>query len=217
MGAPFVRRLLNGRISANSTLTLNRKNFHLLDQASAPPALRADALRNRARLVEAAKRVFASDGDFGPEAVARAAGVGIGTLYRHFPDRNDLAAAVYEDELDRVADSAHELLKTETPANALRQWMDRFEQRFENKRSMAPALQSLIGSGTVNSVSSRARLAAAVQEILDAGIATGELRAETRGADVVVALAALCIACASPESRDQLARLLDLLVAGIRE
>jgi AcrR family transcriptional regulator len=188
----------------------------LSSQVSVPPAPRADAVRNRARLVDAAKRVFASDGDFGPEAVARAAGVGIGTLYRHFPDRNDLAAAVYEDELGSVADSARDLLKTQRPADALRQWMDRFEQRFEHKRSMAPALQSLIGSGTVSSVSSRARLAAAVQEILDAGIATGELRAETRGADVVVALAAVCIACAAPESHEQLERLLDLLVAGIR-
>src|ERR1035437_4616869 len=127
MRVPFVRRLISGRSSAMSMLTLNRKTFHLSHQVSAPPALRADALRNRARLVEAAKRVFASDGDFGPEAGARAAGVGIGTLYRHFPDRNDLAAAVYEDELDRVADSAHELLNTETPAHALSHWMDRFE------------------------------------------------------------------------------------------
>jgi AcrR family transcriptional regulator len=181
----------------------------------AQPAQRADAARNRARIVEAAKRVFASNGDFGPEAVAREAGVGVGTLYRHFPDRNDLAAAVYEDELLRVADSAHALLEEHTPRAALRLWMDRFAERFEHKRAMGPALRSLTGSGSVSSVEIRARLASAVREIVEAGAIAGELRADVSSADLVAAIAGVCMACATDESRPQLDRLMDLLVDGV--
>jgi AcrR family transcriptional regulator len=177
--------------------------------------LRADALRNRARLVEAAKRVFATGGDIGPEAVAREAGVGVGTLYRHFPDRNDLAAAVYEDELLRVATSAQALLAERPPLEALRTWMDRFADRFENKRTMASALQSLIGSGAVTAGSTRARLGTAAQEILDAGIARGDIRPAVSGDDLVVALVGACMACTSDDSRDQLGRLFDLLAEGV--
>lgn len=203
---------VNGETSVISTLTLNRKNFHLSPEHS---AVRADARRNRARLIEAAKVVFESDGDFGPEAVAREAGVGVGTLYRHFPDRNDLAAAVYEDELRKVALSAHALLGTITPREALRLWMDGFAAGFQNKRTRASALRSLIGGGTVSSIETRVRLARAVQEILDAGVVSGELRTEVSSEDVVAALAGICMACATDESQAQLGRLMDLLVAGV--
>jgi AcrR family transcriptional regulator len=180
-----------------------------------PIGQRADARRNRARIVEAAKRVFATDGDVGPEAVAREAGVGVGTLYRHFPDRNDLAAAVYEDELLLVASRASELLEVHAPAEALRLWMDRFVERIENKRAMATALRSLVESGAATSASTRAMLAAAAQQILDAGMASGEFRPGLRGEDFVTTLVGVCVVTATPEGGRQLPGLLDFLAAGV--
>lgn len=168
-------------------------------------------MRNRERIVEAAKRVFASGGDYGPEAIAREAGVGIGTLYRHFPDRNDLASAVYDDELQSVAESAQLLLETDPPLVALRRWMDRFAQRLEKKRAMAPALHSLIESRADGPSLTRAKLAVAAQLILDAGMASGEIRANARGDDLVTGLVGICIATAGDDSAEQLGRLLDLL------
>lgn len=190
------------------TLRLNRRNFHLQEPT---PTRRADAVRNRERIVEAAKRVFASGDDYGPEAIAREAGVGIGTLYRHFPDRNDLAAAVYDDELQSVAESAQLLLETDPPLVALRRWMDRFAQRLEKKRAMAPALHSLIESRADGPSLTRAKLATAVEHILDAGMASGDIRANARGDDLVTALVGICIVTAGDDSAEQLTRLLDLL------
>ena len=180
-----------------------------------PVVQRADARRNRARIVDAAKRVFAADGDVGPEAVAREAGVGVGTLYRHFPDRDDLAAAVYEDELLLVADSASALLVSNPPREALRLWMDRFVQRIDNKRAMAPALRSLMDSGAATSASTRATLATAAQQILDAGMASGVFRAGLRGSDLVATLVGVCVVSASPQSRQQLPALLDFIADGV--
>ncbi len=168
-------------------------------------------MRNRDRIIEAAERVFASGGDHGPEAIAREAGVGIGTLYRHFPDRNDLAAAVYDDELQAVAGSVQSLLHETTPLVALRRWMDRFPQRLEKKRAMAPALRSLIESHADGPTLARERLVGAAQEIIDAGTESGEIRRDVQGEDIVTALIGICIATASNDDEEQLGRLLDML------
>ncbi|WP_349899791.1 TetR/AcrR family transcriptional regulator [Parafrigoribacterium soli] len=175
------------------------------------PAKRADAVRNRQRIVEAAQRVFTSGGDYGPESIAREAGVGIGTYYRHFPDRNDLAAAVYDDELHEVAKSAETLVEANPPLLALRRWMDRFAQRLEKKRAMGPALRSLIESRADGPNVTRALLAEAAQRILDVGMKSGDIRQGARGDDLVTALVGVCIATAESDDGEQLARLLDLL------
>jgi AcrR family transcriptional regulator len=180
-----------------------------------PPRLRADAARNRQRLIDTAKRLFAADGDAGPEAIARAAGVGVGTLYRHFPDREALAAAVYEDELDRVARAAGELLAAHPPRQALRAWMDRFADRLATKRDMAEAMRSLVNSGAVTAQGTRTRLAEAAREILAAGAADGSLRADVSADDLVVLLLGICLSCPEPEQRDQAGRLMELLLTGI--
>ena len=177
--------------------------------------MRADALRNRQRLLDAAKHLFATGTDTGPEAIAREAGVGVGTLYRHFPDREALAAAVYEDELAHVAAAAGELLAAHPPIAALRAWMDCFGDRLAAKRAMGDAMRSLAGSGIVTAQGTRARLAAAARELLDAGVADGTLRADVAADDLVVALLGVFLACPEPGQRDQAGRLLDLLVSGI--
>ncbi|GAA2086592.1 TetR family transcriptional regulator [Pseudolysinimonas kribbensis] len=175
---------------------------------------RADAVRNRARLVEAAKRVFADPArPHGPEAVAREAGVGVGTLYRHFPTAEDLAAAVYEDDLARVADAAAELAAHLAPPDALRAWMDRFAERMAGKRAMIDALRSVLhGEGRVEQT--RERLAAGVRIILDRGAADGSLLPDVDADDIVTALVGITVA--SPADPARAARLMDLLVRGVR-
>src|SRR5258705_7895484 len=110
--------------------------------------MRADAQRNRIRLLEAAVRAFSQDGpDVTLEAVAKDAGVGIGTLYRHFPTREALVEAAYRNELARLCDAVADLLQTMPPDEALRTWMDRFVDYMTTKRGMADALRAVIASG----------------------------------------------------------------------
>jgi AcrR family transcriptional regulator len=178
------------------------------------PAPRADAARNRERILAAAARLFA-EGDAGPEAVAREAGVGVGTLYRNFPSREALAAAVYRDELDRLADAATGLLDGLDPLAALREWADLFRLRLERKRQMGDAMRALAANGDVTAEGSRARLAVAADRILAAGVEAGEFRADARGDDLVVALVGIRLACPLPEQEGQAARLTELVIAGL--
>lgn len=180
-----------------------------------PP--RADAQRNRQRLIEVAQRAFtAGDGKVSLEAVAKEAGVGIGTLYRHFPTREALVEAVYLAERRRLCDAADELVAEQPPEQALRAWMDRFANYIATKREMADALRALIADGTVTRSQAREELSAAVHRMLDAGAAAGTLREDVRAEDVVVALVGVFSVCALPEQRDQAGRLLDLLMDGLR-
>jgi AcrR family transcriptional regulator len=186
-------------------------------------AVRADAQRNRERLVEAARRAFASGEHKATlEGIARDAGVGIGTLYRHFPTREALVEAVYRAELARLCDSAAELLADLEPAAALRAWMDRFAGYVAAKRDMADTLRVIVAAGTITTSQARARLAASVQVLLDAGVAAGTLRDDVLAQDVVVSLVGIFLACprpeqsARPEQSEQAGRMMDLLMAGLR-
>jgi AcrR family transcriptional regulator len=182
-----------------------------------PGTVRADAQRNRQRLIEVARREFAAgEGKVSLEAVARAAGVGIGTLYRHFPTREALVEAVYRAERARLCDAAAELLAEQPPERALRSWMDRCAEYMATKHEMADALRTLIASGTITKSEARQELSAAVQPLLDAGAAAGTLRADVRAEDVVVAVVGIFAMCALPEQREQATRLLDLLMDGLR-
>jgi|SRR5208282_2939532 len=179
--------------------------------------VRADAQRNRQRLLEVARRSFTSGGDkVTLEAIAREAGVGIGTLYRHFPTREALVEAVYRAELSRLCASAGELLAAQSPDGALRAWMDRFADYVATKREMADALRAVIVSGAITASQARDQLSAAVQTLLDAGAATGTLRGDVRAEDVVASLVGIFLACGQPEQRDQADRMLDLLMDGVR-
>lgn len=182
-----------------------------------PPTPRADAQRNRQRLIEVAQRAFtAGDAKVSLEAVAKEAGVGIGTLYRHFPTREALVEAVYLAERRRLCDAADALLAEHPPERALRRWMDRFADYVATKREMADALRALIADGTVTRSAARAELSEAVRRLLDAGAAGGTLRADANAEDVVVALVGVFSVCALPEQREQAGRLLDLLMDGLR-
>jgi AcrR family transcriptional regulator len=179
-------------------------------------AVRADAQRNRERLVEAARRAFASGEHKATlEGIARDAGVGIGTLYRHFPTREALVEAVYRAELARLCDSAAELLADLEPDAALRAWMDRFAGYVAAKRDMADTLRVIVAAGTITTSQARERLAASVQVLLDAGVAAGTLRDDVLAQDVVVSLVGIFLAC-GPGQSEQAGRMMDLLMAGLR-
>jgi AcrR family transcriptional regulator len=179
--------------------------------------LRADAQRNRDRLVEVAVRAFSSGGpDVTLESIAREAGVGIGTLYRHFPTREALIEAAYRNELARLCISAAELLQTSPADVALRAWMDRFIDYLATKHGMADALRAVIASGGDPFAQSRESLLAAIGTLLKAGTADGSLRGDVAPADVIASLSGVSLVAGAPEQRDQAGRLLDLLLDGLR-
>jgi AcrR family transcriptional regulator len=178
--------------------------------------LRADAQRNRARLLAAALHAFAAEGskDVTLEAIARQAGVGIGTLYRHFPTREALVEATYRNELARLCDGVDELLATMPADEALRAWRGRFFDYMATKREMGEALQAVIAAGANPFAESRTRLLEAMTSLLDAGIAQGLLRDDITAEDVLAGMSGIAQATAgSPQQRD---RLLDVLVDGLR-
>ncbi|MEH0933883.1 TetR/AcrR family transcriptional regulator [Micromonospora psammae] len=185
--------------------------------ASSPRPLRADAQRNRDLLLASAVRLFTEQGlDATLDAIAKHAGVGIGTLYRHFPTREALIEAAYRNELTAVCDAAPGLLAELPPEKALRAWMDRFYDYATTKFGMADALRAVIASGVDPYAESLDRLVSAVETLLQAAGATGTVRTDISAEDVVFALAGIALATGEPTRREQADRLLDLLLDGLR-
>jgi AcrR family transcriptional regulator len=179
-------------------------------------SVRSDARRNRERLLDAATASFAAaEGrPVSLESIARDAGVGIGTLYRHFPNREALVVAIYRAELAEVAAAAEQLLKLHPPKTALRCWMDRYASFVAAKRGMAESLRAIVDSRAVEISETRASIVGAVEMLLRAGADDGTLRSDVRAADVVSSLLGIFMATGSP---DQTGRMLDLLVGGVAE
>ena len=181
------------------------------------PGLRADAARNRDVVLAAATRVFASaDAEPSMRAIAREAGVGIATLYRHFPTRESLVDAVYRDQVDRLTRGADQLLTEHAPAQALRCWMDLFGDWLVTKHGMVDTLREMVDAGSITHLQTRDQLLAAIGSILDAGRDAGELRADVRADDVAAALIGVFTVAGTSAREGQGARLLDLLMDGLR-
>jgi AcrR family transcriptional regulator len=192
-----------------------KEGIHLSTAQARP--LRADAQRNRDRLLEVAVRAFSHDGpDVTMESIAGDAGVGVGTLYRHFPTREALIEAAYRSELARLCAGVPELIQTLPADIALRTWMDRFIDYLATKRGMAEALRRVIASGGNPFAESRESLLEAIGSLLKAGVAQGELRGDIDPADVMFAISGVSLVAGEPEHRDQAGRLLDLLLDGLR-
>ena len=187
---------------------------------SAPRRLRADAQRNIASLLEAAKAVFATTGVDAPaKEIADLAGVGVGTLYRHFPQRSDLVKAVFQREVDACANAAPELAAVHEPGAALAMWLQRYTEFLATKRGLATALHS--GDPAYGALPDyfMQRLGPALRSLLEAATASGEIRAGADAKDLLHAVANLCLPVAGggpAYSQRMVALLIDGLSYGAR-
>jgi len=185
--------------------------------ATGPRPLRADAQRNRDKLLDIAVRAFSQQGpDVTLDAIAKDAGVGIGTLYRHFPTREALVEAAYRNELARLCDAAPDLLRDLPPDQAMRRWMDRFVAYMTTKRGMADALRAVIACGGNPYAHSRELLVAAITALLSAGARAETVRSDVAAVDVLTSLSGITLAASEPAQREQAGRMLDLLMDGLR-
>jgi AcrR family transcriptional regulator len=179
--------------------------------------MRADAQRNREQLLASAAAAFAREGpEVTLESIAKDAGVGIGTLYRHFPSREALVDAAYRSELARLCDSVPALLDEMPADKAMRTWMDQFIEYMTTKRGMSDALRQVIASGGNPFAESRTRLIAAFAALMKAGAADGTLRSDLDPADLLASMSGVSLAVGDPAQREQAGRLLDLLMDGLR-
>ncbi|MBO0852167.1 MAG: TetR/AcrR family transcriptional regulator [Nocardia sp.] len=177
---------------------------------------RADAQRNRGKLLEAARASFAESGEnITLEAIARRAGVGIGTLYRHFPTREYLVEAVYAAELDALTRSAADLLLELPPDRALRAWMSKYAAFVATKRGMAETLRAGWASGSIAAPATRERVNAAIDTFLARGAEAKTLRADIDAEDVTVMLLGILLTT-STQTGDRTERLLDLTLDALR-
>ena len=178
---------------------------------------RADAVRNRERVLEAAKLVFSAGGpEASLEAVARQAGVGTGTLYRHFPTRQALFEAVYRREVEQLCDLADQLAIGADPVEALRRWMRSNVAFVATKKGMVAALALTVHASSDLTVYSAGRLTRAVGALLDRAVAAGVIRSDIGPADLLRALVGMCYLHDQPGWQDSVLRLVDVLVDGLK-
>jgi AcrR family transcriptional regulator len=188
----------------------------VVTESPAPRRRRADAQRNLGALLEAAKSVFATSGVDAPaKEIADLAGVGVGTLYRHFPQRSDLVVAVLEREIDACADAAAVLAATHDPAQALASWLHRYTELLAAKRGLASALHS--GDPAFDALPGYfyARVGPALGWLLEAAVAAGEIRADVSAGDLLRAVAYLCTP-GPDDGLDSSQRMVAVLVDGLR-
>ncbi|WP_448630070.1 TetR/AcrR family transcriptional regulator [Cellulomonas soli] len=175
------------------------------------------AQRNREKLLAVAVVALAEDGDVPLETIAGRAGVGIGTLYRHLLSRYALIEAAYRQEVQQLCDAAPALLVPGRPAvESLREWMGRFVRYAATKRGMGAALRSAVGTDSPLFGETRERLVGALGLLLAAGAADGTIRQDMGAEDVLRAMGAVWSVGDGPDWDEQVRRLLDLVVDGLR-
>ncbi len=178
---------------------------------------RADARRNRDRLVEVASDAFAEHGvDTSLEEIARRAGVGIGTLYRHFPSRDALLEAVFRRNVDQLADGATQLLETMPPADALAAWMQRFVAYVATKKGLAAHLKTVVSADSDVFAYSHLRMHETIRHLVESAVAAGEIRGDIDAADLLRALSGVCLMADNPGWQEQACRVSGLLMDGLR-
>ncbi|WEX09752.1 TetR/AcrR family transcriptional regulator [Chelativorans sp. AA-79] len=185
--------------------------------SSTPTKLRADARRNREKLIEVAAAAFAEKGvETSLEDIARQAGVGIGTLYRHFPTREHLVEVVYRHELESLAAAARELAESHPPDVALKEWMRRFVGYIAAKRGMATSLKILMNSNSSLFAEGSGIIRGTLDGLLKAAAEEGSIRNDIETTDLLHALSSIYSIPDTPEWRDRSHRLIGLLMDGLR-
>jgi AcrR family transcriptional regulator len=178
---------------------------------------RADAQRNRERILEMAKKEFKRSGaNASLEEIGRQAGVGPGTMYRHFPTRDALIEAVYRTEVQKLAAAAGQFSRAMAPLAALRAWMLLFIEHVAAKQIIAPVLDSLAGGAAQLYEGSRIQITGAMDALVRRGIESGELRQEIEPFDLLRALIGLAHVTSGADWKESGRRLVDILIAGSR-
>lgn len=176
--------------------------------------LRADAQQNRQRILEAAREALAASGDASLNSIAKMAGVGPGTLYRHFPNREALVLAVYRYDVEQLAAAAPKLLSDHPPIEALRLWFDDLAHYGMNKHGLADALNAATSDGQVGETYEP--VSGAISQLLQACVEDGSVRAGHDPDDVLLILGFLWRIDPGPGAEAKGARLLDLVMAGLQ-
>jgi len=180
-----------------------------------PRKVRADAQRNRERILEIAKQAFTRHGAAASlDDIARQAGIGPGTLYRHFPTRDTLIEAVYRSEVEKLAVAAQRFAKTMPPIQALRTWMLLFIDHVSEKKLIIPAMETVSGRSMRLVESSRSLIHTAFISAVQRGIDSGDLRADVDPDDFVRALVGVFYTTALPGWEQSARRIVDILIAG---
>ena len=178
---------------------------------------RADAERNRDRILEVAKDAFTR---FGAEAslddIAKQAGVGAGTLYRHFPSREALIEAVYRTEVEKLAAAERNFAETMPPIEALRAWMMLFVDYIAAKKIIAPVLNTLLGGASKVVESTHNQIWEAIRSLVKRAIKSGEIRKDLDPIDLLRALIGVSNVASSPDWQQSARRLVDILITGSR-
>ena len=178
---------------------------------------RTDAQRNRERILEAAKEAFTRAGaDASLDDIAKEAGVGAGTLYRHFPTRDALIEAVYRTEVEKLAGAERKFAEAMSPIEALRAWMLLFVDYIAAKQIIAPALNTFVGGPSKLYEGSRAQIQGAIDALVKRAIKSGEIRKDLDPFDLLRALIGVSNVASSPDWQQSAKRLVEILINGSR-
>jgi len=178
---------------------------------------RADAQRNRERILQVAKEVFTRSGaNTTLDDIAKQAGVGPGTLYRHFPARDALLEAVYRTEVEKLAAAERKFAETMPPLEALRAWMLLFVDYIATKKIIAPALNTLVGGSSKVIEASYTQVHEAIRALVRRAIKSGDRRKELDAVDLLKALVGVACMSTTPDSQQTARRLVDILISGSR-
>ena len=186
-------------------------------QKIAPRKPRTDAQRNRERILEVAKGAFTRSGaNASLDDIAKEAGVGAGTLYRHFPTRDALIEAVYRSEVEKLAIAERRFAAAMSPSEALRAWMLLFVDYIATKQIIAPALNAYVGGPSKLDEGSRAQIQGAINALVKRATKSGDIRRDLEPFDLLRALVGVSHVASGPEWQQSARRLVDILITGSR-
>ena len=191
----------------------------MVDEGKATTARkpRADAQRNRIRLLETAKAAFAEKGSGASlDEIARTAGVGAGTLYRHFPTRDALIEAVYRNETEQLVAAATRLAGSHSPTGALREWLLLFVDYMATKHGISEALNSIVGGTSELYSASAEQMKRAIGKLIDRAVASGDICLDLEPLDLLRALAGVANPSSGPVGKQAAKRMVDILIAGVQ-
>ena len=178
---------------------------------------RTDAQRNRERILEVAKEAFTHSGaNASLDDIAKEAGVGAGTLYRHFPTRDALIEAVYRTEVEKLAAAERKFAENMPPVEALRAWMLLFVDYVAAKHLIAPALNTLVGGASKLYEGSRGQIQGAIEALVKRAVKSGDIRRDLDPFDLLRALIGVSNVASSPDWQQSARRLVDILITGSR-